>query len=89
MMNKRSWVSRALLLGLVLVIMAGCTAPLAAPVAPAADGAAATVDRSGDEYIYVSSMGNLEFFNAHKYGWEGRVSSWASRLPTSDLPSMT
>ena len=70
MMNKRSWVSRALLLGLVLVIMAGCTAPLAAPVAPAADGAAATVDRSGDEYIYVSSMGNLEFFNAHKYGWE-------------------
>ena len=25
---------------------------------------------SGEEYIYVSSMGNLEFFNAHKYGWK-------------------
>lgn len=30
---------------------------------------AQTQDRSGDEYIYVSAMGNLEFFNAHKYGW--------------------
>ncbi len=27
-------------------------------------------DHSDDEYIYVSSMGNLEFFNAHKYGWK-------------------
>ena len=26
-------------------------------------------DHSEDEYIYVSAMGNLEFFNAHKYGW--------------------
>ncbi len=25
---------------------------------------------SSEEYIYVSSMGNLEFFNAHKYGWK-------------------
>ncbi|GMQ77784.1 MAG: hypothetical protein BMS9Abin02_0273 [Anaerolineae bacterium] len=33
-------------------------------------GAAAVEDRSEDEYIYVSAMGNLEFFNAHKYGWE-------------------
>jgi len=23
-----------------------------------------------EEYIYVSCMGNLEFFNAHKYGWQ-------------------
>jgi len=23
-----------------------------------------------EEYIYVSCMGNLEFFNAHKYGWK-------------------
>ncbi len=73
-MNKRSWVSRLLLLGLVLIIAAGCAAPIVQPAAPAADGAAATVDRSGDEYIYVSSMGNLEFFNAHKYGWE-----WAGK----------
>ena len=33
-------------------------------------GAAAVEDRSEDEYIYVSAMGNLEFFNAHKYGWD-------------------
>lgn len=25
---------------------------------------------ANEEYIYVSAMGNLEFFNAHKYGWE-------------------
>ena len=23
-----------------------------------------------EEYIYVSCMGNLEFFNAHKFGWK-------------------
>jgi ribose transport system substrate-binding protein len=28
-----------------------------------------------EEYIYVSCMGNLEFFNAHKYGWE-----WAGEV---------
>ena len=27
-----------------------------------------------EEYIYVSCMGNLEFFNAHKYGWK-----WAGK----------
>lgn len=32
-------------------------------------GAGEMVDTSEEEYIYVSSMGNLEFFNAHKYGW--------------------
>ncbi|MGD2027356.1 MAG: substrate-binding domain-containing protein, partial [Anaerolineales bacterium] len=37
--------------------------------APADGGAASVEDRSQDEYIYVSAMGNLEFFNAHKYGW--------------------
>ena len=26
-------------------------------------------DPADQEYIYVSSMGNLEFFNAHKFGW--------------------
>lgn len=25
---------------------------------------------SDEEYIYVSCMGNLEFFNAHKFGWK-------------------
>jgi ribose transport system substrate-binding protein len=38
--------------------------------APAEESAAAGEDHSQDEYIYVSAMGNLEFFNAHKYGWE-------------------
>jgi len=33
-------------------------------------GAAEAVDTSDKEYIYVSAMGNLEFFNAHKYGWD-------------------
>jgi ribose transport system substrate-binding protein len=48
------------------LLLAAC-----APAAPApSDGAAADVDTSAEEYIYVSMMGNLEFFNAHKYGWE-------------------
>ena len=42
----------------------------AQPAAPAAEGSAAAEDHSQDEYIYVSAMGNLEFFNAHKYGWQ-------------------
>lgn len=48
------------------LLLAAC-APAATP-APGA-GAGANVDTSGEEYIYVSMMGNLEFFNAHKYGW--------------------
>ena len=36
---------------------AGCPGPAAA-------------DPSQQLYIYVSSMGNIEFFNAHKYGWK-------------------
>ncbi|MBE3113421.1 MAG: substrate-binding domain-containing protein, partial [Actinobacteria bacterium] len=37
-----------------------------------APAAAQTAD---EEYIYVSCMGNLEFFNAHKYGWK-----WAGEV---------
>lgn len=48
--------------------MAGCQSQ----AAPDESGGTQAEDRSGDEYIYVSAMGNLEFFNAHKYGW-----SWA------------
>ena len=47
-----------------------CGGQPAAPAAqeqPAAPQAPAT---SNEEYIYVSAMGNLEFFNAHKYGWK-------------------
>ncbi|HLC05982.1 MAG TPA: substrate-binding domain-containing protein [Anaerolineales bacterium] len=41
----------------------------AAPTqAPAEQAPAASM--ADEEYIYVSMMGNLEFFNAHKYGWK-------------------
>jgi ribose transport system substrate-binding protein len=60
------------LIGLVVLLvlalmLAACQSETAAP---AEEGAMAGEDHSEDEYIYVSSMGNLEFFNAHKYGWE-------------------
>ena len=37
-------------------------------------GGAAQPAPASESYIYVSSMGNLEFFNAHKYGWK-----WAGK----------
>jgi ribose transport system substrate-binding protein len=42
------------------------------PVAPATTAPVVppTKATANEEYIYVSSMGNLEFFNAHKYGWK-------------------
>ncbi len=50
------------------VMLAACgTAAPAATKAPSAPAAPSTAD---EEYIYVSMMGNLEFFNAHKYGWK-------------------
>lgn len=49
---------------LVVAVLASC-AP--ATQAPATQAQPAT---SNEEYIYVSAMGNLEFFNAHKYGWK-------------------
>ena len=48
--------------------VAPTAAPTAAPTKPAAPAAPT------ETYIYVSSMGNLEFFNAHKYGW-----AWAGK----------
>ncbi len=67
MSAARKWMGVSLLLAVVMLFGA-CTVP----VQPAADSAApaAAADHSADEYIYVSAMGNLEFFNAHKYGWE-------------------
>ena len=53
----------ALLVALTLLVSA-CAQQ---PAAPASDAQPATSD---EEYIYVSAMGNLEFFNAHKYGWK-------------------
>ena len=54
------------------VILAAC-----GTAAPASTGAAsgAAPSTANEEYIYVSSMGNLEFFNAHKYGWK-----WAGEV---------
>jgi len=38
--------------------------------APATQAPAAQAPASDELYIYVSAMGNLEYFNAHKYGWQ-------------------
>ncbi|HEY5574095.1 MAG TPA: substrate-binding domain-containing protein [Anaerolineales bacterium] len=52
------------------MLLSACAQPTAAPAEqqPAADEAPAAT--SDEEYIYVSAMGNLEFFNAHQYGWK-------------------
>jgi ribose transport system substrate-binding protein len=56
---------------LVLSMLAACAPQAAATQAPAAQ---APADTSKELYIYVSAMGNLEYFNAHKYGW-----AWAGK----------
>ncbi|MDW7755324.1 MAG: substrate-binding domain-containing protein [Brevefilum sp.] len=63
--TQRSKIALVFLLVFVVLL----TACQTQTVAPTDDTGASAVDRSQDEYIYVSSMGNLEFFNAHKYGW--------------------
>jgi ribose transport system substrate-binding protein len=55
------------------MLLAACGT--AAPAATTAPSAPATSSTANEEYIYVSSMGNLEFFNAHKYGWK-----WAGQV---------
>lgn len=49
------------------LLVTACQQPPPAQEQPAEEAPKATSD---EEYIYVSSMGNLEFFNAHKYGWQ-------------------
>lgn len=51
-------------LAVVLTVVLFTTLFLAVPATPAS---AADPE---EEYIYVSCMGNLEFFNAHKFGWK-------------------
>lgn len=53
----------------LLALALGACGPVATQ-APAVEQKEAKPDTSNEEYIYVSSMGNLEFFNAHKYGWK-------------------
>jgi len=48
------------------VILAACGTAAPASTGASSGAAPSTAD---EEYIYVSCMGNLEFFNAHKYGW--------------------
>lgn len=58
----------ALLITSLLLIAALLLVACQQAEAPA-EGGQEMVDVSDEEYIYVSAMGNLEFFNAHKYGW--------------------
>lgn len=60
-----TWISTILLL--LAFSIAGCQSQQAPTDT---GGASQAEDHSEDEYIYVSAMGNLEFFNAHKYGWQ-------------------
>jgi ribose transport system substrate-binding protein len=55
-----------------LLLVAGLLLAACQQAAPATSSEPATTggDTSNQEYIYVSAMGNLEFFNAHKYGWK-------------------
>jgi len=70
-------VSFVLLFALISVLVLGCApAPTAAPASSSGDESQpAQPATSNEEYIYVSCMGNLEFFNAHKYGWK-----WAGEV---------
>jgi ribose transport system substrate-binding protein len=66
---------RKVLLTLMVVILLSIAMPLSGchqsqPESTGGESGAQAEDRSEDEYIYVSAMGNLEFFNAHKYGWQ-------------------
>jgi len=62
----------ALHLLLVVILLAACApVPVTAPTQlPAGQASGNNPANPNEEYIYVSAMGNLEFFNAHKYGWK-------------------
>lgn len=58
---------------LIVAILAACAPATQAPATSApATSAPAVVEKpfANELYIYVSAMGNLEYFNAHKYGWK-------------------
>lgn len=69
-LKHRKTMVATLLLVLALLVTACATPVVQQAAAPGAASAPAAANHSNDEYIYVSSMGNLEFFNAHKYGWK-------------------
>lgn len=59
-----------ILVPLVLIALLAACAPAATPAPQTTQASAPASSTSNETYIYVSSMGNLEFFNAHKYGWK-------------------
>ena len=71
-MNRRALRMNLSFLFAAALLLTSC-AQAAATQAPAPEEPAAST--AGEEYIYVSMMGNLEFFNAHKYGfkWAGEA----------------
>jgi ribose transport system substrate-binding protein len=74
---KRLWFIITVFLVMSLLIGA-CGGQQSTPSAPASEqetSQQAPASTSDEDYIYVSSMGNLEFFNAHKYGWK-----WAGEV---------
>ena len=67
-MKRKVFFTLAVVILLSLAIpLSGCQTQ---PAPGEGETGAQAEDRSEDEYIYVSAMGNLEFFNAHKYGWQ-------------------
>jgi ribose transport system substrate-binding protein len=90
-----------IILVMVLLAVVGCN--LSQPVVSTNTGAtagdtqvaapAAAPATSDEEYIYVSAMGNLEFFNAHKYGWKWagetlKVKAEYTGPAENDVPAM-
>jgi ribose transport system substrate-binding protein len=67
-------ISLVLVLMLAGLIMAACAPVAQVPTTQApnaqAPAAQATVTKSNEVYVFVSAMGNLEYFNALKYGWK-------------------
>lgn len=60
---------------LTAMAVAGCSSTASPAASVPAVSSAGAADHSNEEYIFVSSMGNLEFFNAVKYGW-----TWAGKV---------
>lgn len=71
-MKRKVW--QVLGLMLVVAMLAACAPAAQAPAAEAPAAEAPAQSGAKELYIYVSAMGNLEYFNAHKYGW-----AWAGK----------
>jgi ribose transport system substrate-binding protein len=69
MMHSRRLFSVVTLLFLLASVLGACATPDTGDTSQDVP-TGGLADHSEDEYIYVSAMGNLEFFNAHKYGFQ-------------------